>query len=112
MSIYDSTYLVGTAEGVTSFTEHQELGLFGDDVYRQAFADAGLEVVDADGRSVRVRALCLPDAASREGIACSERLGDGLTEHAVRAGQLQLQERRVLLRRGEETMPIKSVVLR
>ena len=49
VSIYDSTYVVGTAEGVTSFAEHQELGLFGDDVYRQAIADAGLEVVDATG---------------------------------------------------------------
>jgi len=49
VSIYDSTYLVGTADGVASFTERQELGLFGDDVYRQAFADAGLEVVDATG---------------------------------------------------------------
>ena len=49
VSIYDSTYLVGTADGVASFTERQELGLFGDDVYRQAFADAGREVVDATG---------------------------------------------------------------
>ena len=49
VSIYDSTYLVGTVDGVASFTERQELGLFGDDVYRQAFADAGLEVVEATG---------------------------------------------------------------
>ena len=47
--VYDSTYLVGTADGVASFTERQELGLFGDNAYRQAVADAGLEVVDATG---------------------------------------------------------------
>jgi SAM-dependent methyltransferase len=49
MSIYDSTYLVGTAEGVTSFRERQEIGLFGDDVYRHAFSEGGLDVVDATG---------------------------------------------------------------
>ncbi len=49
LSIYDSTYLVGTAEGVTSFQERQEIGLFGDDAYRSAFSDAGLDVVDATG---------------------------------------------------------------
>ncbi len=38
MSIFDSTYLVGTPDGVTSFRERQELGLFGDDVYRRAFS--------------------------------------------------------------------------
>ena len=49
VSVFDSTYLVGTADGVTSFRECQELGLFGDDAYRNAFARAGLEVVDATG---------------------------------------------------------------
>ena len=49
VSIYDSTYLVGTLEGVTSFRERQEIGLFGDDVYRQAFSEAGVEVVDSTG---------------------------------------------------------------
>ena len=49
VSIYDSTYLVGTSDGVTSFHERQEIGLFGDDAYRSAFSDAGLDVVDATG---------------------------------------------------------------
>ena len=49
VSVFDSTYLVGTADGITSFRECQELGLFGDDAYRNAFAGAGLEVVDATG---------------------------------------------------------------
>ena len=48
------------ADGVTSFPERQELGLFGDDVYRQAFADAGPRGRRCHGRSVRLRALCLP----------------------------------------------------
>jgi Methylase involved in ubiquinone/menaquinone biosynthesis len=49
LSIFDSTYLVGTSAGVTSFRECQELGLFGDSAYRNAFSEAGMEVVDATG---------------------------------------------------------------
>jgi SAM-dependent methyltransferase len=49
VSIFDSSYLVGTPEGVESFRERQELGLFGDSSYRGAFAEAGLEVLDASG---------------------------------------------------------------
>lgn len=49
VSVFDSTYLVGTPDGVTSFRERQELGLFGDDVYRRAFSEAGLDVIDAEG---------------------------------------------------------------
>jgi len=46
LSIFDSTYLVGTTDGITSFRERQELGLFGAEAYREAFSGARLEVVD------------------------------------------------------------------
>jgi SAM-dependent methyltransferase len=49
VSVFDSDYLVGTAGGVTHFTERQELGLFTDDEYRAAMSDARLEVVDTTG---------------------------------------------------------------
>jgi len=46
-SVFDSEYLVATANGVTHFRERQELGLFTDEEYRRAFGKAGLEVVEA-----------------------------------------------------------------
>lgn len=50
VSILDFHYLVGTPNGVESFTEHHELGLFDDAQYRAAFAAAALEVYfDAEG---------------------------------------------------------------
>lgn len=47
ISIFESDYLVATTERVTHFRERQELGLFTDEEYRHAFAEAGLVVVDA-----------------------------------------------------------------
>jgi len=49
LSVFDSDYLVATREGVRHFRERQELGLFTDDEYRNAFAAAGLDVTDASG---------------------------------------------------------------
>ena len=46
VSVYESQYLVGTPEGVTQFTERQELGLFRDEEYLAAFHKAGLDIVD------------------------------------------------------------------
>ena len=45
MSIFDSHYIVATANGVNHFTERQELGLFSDTQYREAFEKADLRVV-------------------------------------------------------------------
>ena len=49
VSVFDSDYLVGTPEGVSTFHERQALGLFTDAEYRDAFRDAALEVIDATG---------------------------------------------------------------
>ena len=50
VSILDFHYLIGTPDGVESFTERHELGLFDDVHYRRAFAAAGLETYfDATG---------------------------------------------------------------
>ena len=50
ISILDFHYLIGTPEGVESFTELHELRLFTDEQYRAAFAGAGLETYfDANG---------------------------------------------------------------
>jgi dTDP-3-amino-3,4,6-trideoxy-alpha-D-glucopyranose N,N-dimethyltransferase len=49
VSIFDSSYVIGTPDGVASFRERQELGLFSDEVYRTALTDAGLDIVDASG---------------------------------------------------------------
>jgi len=46
LSVYEAQYLVGTPQGVSSFAERQELGLFSDAEYRAAFRKAGLEMVD------------------------------------------------------------------
>lgn len=43
-------YLVGTPDGISTFTEDHELGLFTDAQYRATFAAAGFEIhVDAEG---------------------------------------------------------------
>ena len=47
VSVFDSHYLIATPDGVEHFTEREELGLFTDGQYRDAFSKAGLEVVDA-----------------------------------------------------------------
>ena len=49
VAVLDSTYVIGDADGVTSFRERQELGLFGDGDYRRAFDEAGLELTDTHG---------------------------------------------------------------
>jgi SAM-dependent methyltransferase len=47
-SIYDIQYLVGSAAGIDTFDERQELGLHTDAAYRAAFAAAGLRVIECD----------------------------------------------------------------
>jgi SAM-dependent methyltransferase len=47
VSVFDAHFLVATPDGVEHFCERQELGLFTDDQYRDAFRQAGLEPVDA-----------------------------------------------------------------
>ena len=47
VSVFDSHYLIATPDGVEHFNEREELGLFTDDQYRDAFRQAGLELVDA-----------------------------------------------------------------
>jgi SAM-dependent methyltransferase len=42
LGIQDVHYLVGTPEGIQSFSERHELGLFTESEYQNAFADAGL----------------------------------------------------------------------
>ena len=44
VSLVDVCYLVATLDGVESFSERHELGLFTDAEYREAFAAAGLAV--------------------------------------------------------------------
>ncbi len=54
VSILDFYYMVGTPEGVRTFNERHELGLFTSEQYRQAFVDAGLETdLDRDGLTGR-----------------------------------------------------------
>ncbi|MGH2514091.1 MAG: class I SAM-dependent methyltransferase [Ktedonobacterales bacterium] len=45
VAILDFHYLVATSDGIEHFTEHHELGLFTEEEYRAAFAQAGLEVL-------------------------------------------------------------------
>jgi SAM-dependent methyltransferase len=47
VSVFDAHYLIATPGGVEHFSEREELGLFTDDQYRDAFRQAGLECVDA-----------------------------------------------------------------
>lgn len=50
VAILDINYLVGTPAGIDRFTERHELGLFTNDEYADAFADAGLTATrDEDG---------------------------------------------------------------
>jgi SAM-dependent methyltransferase len=44
LSIFDIHYLVGTPQGISSFVERQEMGLFTHEEYLEAFQKAGLEV--------------------------------------------------------------------
>jgi SAM-dependent methyltransferase len=58
LSYLDFHYLVGTPGGVENFRETHALGLFTEDEYRQAFRDAGLQVihdeVGLDGRGIYI----------------------------------------------------------
>lgn len=50
LSIMEMHHLVGMPEGIEHFVERHEMGLFTPDEYRQAFAQAGLQVqFDAQG---------------------------------------------------------------
>ncbi|MBK8020236.1 MAG: class I SAM-dependent methyltransferase [Chloroflexi bacterium] len=54
MSILDFHYMVGTPEGIATFTEHHELMMFTDAQYQDAFRAAGLTVeVDPEGLTGR-----------------------------------------------------------
>lgn len=54
VSVLHFHYLVGTPDGISTFTEDHELGLFTDAEYRAAFARAGLELhVDMEGLTGR-----------------------------------------------------------
>jgi SAM-dependent methyltransferase len=46
LSIFDIDYLVGTAEGVSHFREHQELALYTEHEYRSALLTLGLTSLD------------------------------------------------------------------
>ena len=53
-TVFDFHYLVGTRQGVESFVEHHELGLFTHEQYMAAFEECGLEVTcDPDGLTGR-----------------------------------------------------------
>jgi SAM-dependent methyltransferase len=49
VSVFESDYLVASTQGVSHFKERQALGLFTEEEYRRAFAEAGLDVVDTGG---------------------------------------------------------------
>lgn len=54
VSVLHFHYLVGTPDGISTFTEDHELGLFTDAEYRAAFASAKLELhVDMEGLTGR-----------------------------------------------------------
>ncbi len=48
LSVLDIHYLVGTREGIDSFTERHKIGLFTEEEYRNAFEEAGLVVAYDD----------------------------------------------------------------
>ena len=49
-SVFDINYLVGTAAGISSFTESHIMGLWSDAEYRSAIENAGVAVhYDPDG---------------------------------------------------------------
>lgn len=68
VSILDFHYLVGTPDGVESFTEHHELGVFTDPQYRAAFTAAGLDVTfetpGLDGRGIYIGVKPISQPAS------------------------------------------------
>lgn len=68
VSILDFHYLVGTPDGVESFTEHHELGIFTDAQYRAAFIAAGLsvsfETPGLDGRGIYIGTKHISQPAS------------------------------------------------
>lgn len=47
-SVMDFHYLVGTPDGIQSFTENHTMGLYTDDEYRSAFEAAGLSITKED----------------------------------------------------------------
>ncbi len=57
-SFLDFHYQVGTPDGIETFGETHELGLFTDEEYLQAFTDAGLQVIHdetgLDGRGIYI----------------------------------------------------------
>lgn len=67
VSIYESDYLVGTPQGVSTFREREELGLFSDDEYRDAFRAAALAVMEADGDLFGYGLYVLRAMAARDG---------------------------------------------
>lgn len=68
VSMLDFHYLVGTPEGVESFTEHHELGIFTEVQYRGAFAAAGLDAhfdsPGLDGRGIYIGTKPISQAES------------------------------------------------
>jgi ubiquinone/menaquinone biosynthesis C-methylase UbiE len=58
LSYFVFHYLVGTPEGITTFEERHELGLFTVDEYRNAFRDSELEVIH-DPQWLNARGLYL-----------------------------------------------------
>lgn len=57
LSILTFSYLVGRAEGIEHFEETHELGLFTREQMREAFRNAGLEVVEYDPHGLTGRGL-------------------------------------------------------
>jgi SAM-dependent methyltransferase len=62
LAIMDFEYLVGTPDGIETFSERHEAALFTDEEYRQAFAAAGL-VVEHDAEGLIGRGLYIGQPA-------------------------------------------------